>query len=195
MNNAVLPAEKKQRTVATPPYLTQREMEPHECKWYTDHVECPARLKMAIRHCENLGLLARMKLTISALRPRRRSLFVSFEKVHKGNCEYCKHGKLKEICDKYDSVYMCRKSYECALLASGAVEEATRAVVGGKCAGAFVLVRPPGHHAVRKEANGLCIFNNVGVAAAYALEHLGVKRVQWNLDDNQRVVVNSEFLL
>uniref|UniRef100_A0A5S6Q6U3 Uncharacterized protein n=1 Tax=Trichuris muris TaxID=70415 RepID=A0A5S6Q6U3_TRIMR len=45
MNNAVLSAEKKQRTVATPAYLTQREMESRECKWYTDHVECPARLK------------------------------------------------------------------------------------------------------------------------------------------------------
>uniref|UniRef100_A0A5S6QB62 Uncharacterized protein n=1 Tax=Trichuris muris TaxID=70415 RepID=A0A5S6QB62_TRIMR len=45
MNNAVLPAEKKQRTVATSAYLTQREMESQECKWYTDHVECPARLK------------------------------------------------------------------------------------------------------------------------------------------------------
>lgn len=41
---------------------------------------------------------------------------------------------------------------------------------------AFCAVRPPGHHAERDMAMGFCIFNNVAVGAAYALE-IGFGRV------------------
>jgi acetoin utilization deacetylase AcuC-like enzyme len=42
---------------------------------------------------------------------------------------------------------------------------------------AFVACRPPGHHATRNQAMGFCIFNNVAVAAAHALEAHGLERV------------------
>ena len=51
-------------------------------------------------------------------------------------------------------------------------------------ANAFALVRPPGHHAERGWAKGFCLFNNVAVAAAYALDELGLQRiliVDWDL--------------
>ncbi len=67
-------------------------------------------------------------------------------------------------------------SYEAALLAAGAgimaVEEAKR---DGRTA--FMLVRPPGHHATRTQGMGFCLFNNIAVAAAHALEVLGLERV------------------
>ncbi len=34
----------------------------------------------------------------------------------------------------------------------------------------LALVRPPGHHAMRDEACGYCIFNNIAVAAANLLD-------------------------
>jgi acetoin utilization deacetylase AcuC-like enzyme len=42
---------------------------------------------------------------------------------------------------------------------------------------AFALVRPPGHHALRSRAMGFCIFNNVAVAAKFALSSFNLDRV------------------
>jgi len=60
--------------------------------------------------------------------------------------------------------------------AGGAVMGVDR-VIGGDCRNAFVACRPPGHHATRDQAMGFCIFNNVAVAAAHALEQHGLARV------------------
>jgi acetoin utilization deacetylase AcuC-like enzyme len=73
------------------------------------------------------------------------------------------------------------RSYDAALLAAGAgLMAVVRALAGGSPAGgqkAFLLVRPPGHHACRARAMGFCLFNNIAIAAAYALEELDVSRV------------------
>ncbi len=50
-------------------------------------------------------------------------------------------------------------------------------VMRKQAANAFVACRPPGHHATRSEAMGFCIFNNVAVAAAHALDAHGLARV------------------
>lgn len=41
----------------------------------------------------------------------------------------------------------------------------------------FAIIRPPGHHAEPGLAGGYCVVNNVAVAASYAREKLGVKRI------------------
>ena len=48
--------------------------------------------------------------------------------------------------------------------------------------------RPPGHHAMRSEASGYCFFNNAAIAAKYAIDRLGMKRVlvvDWDLHHGQ----------
>ncbi len=68
-------------------------------------------------------------------------------------------------------------TWDAALRAAGAALAATDAVMAGELANAFCSVRPPGHHACRDTAMGFCFFNNVAIAAKYALERHGLQRV------------------
>jgi acetoin utilization deacetylase AcuC-like enzyme len=69
------------------------------------------------------------------------------------------------------------KSYEAALYAAGGVMAAVEAVMKREVDNAFALIRPPGHHAIRDGAMGFCIFNNVAIAARFALSKFKLNRV------------------
>jgi acetoin utilization deacetylase AcuC-like enzyme len=72
---------------------------------------------------------------------------------------------------------MNRHSLAAARRAAGAVILGVDTVLTGQTRQAFCAVRPPGHHAERARAMGFCIFNNVAVGAAHALQHYGLQRV------------------
>ncbi len=60
------------------------------------------------------------------------------------------------------------KSFDAAMYATGGAVAAVDAVMQGDADNAFVVVRPPGHHATSENAMGFCLFNNAAVAARYA---------------------------
>jgi acetoin utilization deacetylase AcuC-like enzyme len=66
---------------------------------------------------------------------------------------------------------------DAAYHAAGGAVMAVDRVMRGDERNAFVACRPPGHHATRNQAMGFCIFNNIAVAAAHALEAYGLERV------------------
>ena len=75
-------------------------------------------------------------------------------------------------------------SYAAATLAVGALTTGIDLLLEGSIDNAFALVRPPGHHAEKAQSMGFCLFNNVAVAAQYAIAHYGLKRVMivdWDL--------------
>jgi acetoin utilization deacetylase AcuC-like enzyme len=61
--------------------------------------------------------------------------------------------------------YMNRHSYAAAVRAAGGLIDLTLAVSAGQLQNGFGLVRPPGHHAMRTQPMGFCIFNNLALAA------------------------------
>jgi acetoin utilization deacetylase AcuC-like enzyme len=68
-------------------------------------------------------------------------------------------------------------SLSAARRAAGAGLLAVDELMAGRSVNAFCAVRPCGHHATQVRSMGFCIFNNIGVAAAYALEKQGLERV------------------
>ncbi len=64
-----------------------------------------------------------------------------------------------------------------ALRAAGAAILGVDLVMNGQASAVFCNVRPPGHHAERDKSMGFCIFNNIAVAAAHALEVYQLKRI------------------
>lgn len=68
-------------------------------------------------------------------------------------------------------------SLKAALRAAGAGILGVDLIMQGEISAAFCSVRPPGHHAERNHAMGFCIFNNIAVAAAHALEHHSLERI------------------
>ena len=62
--------------------------------------------------------------------------------------------------------YAGRDSWSAAREAAGAGLAAIDALASGHGDAAFVVARPPGHHALADRAMGFCLINNVAVAAA-----------------------------
>jgi len=137
------------------------------------HVEVAARLEAIISHLEQTGLTSQLTL----IEPRPATV-EEIALVHQR--EY-----IKEIEEKAakgggwldpDTV-MSAGSYEAALYAAGGLIRAVESVMGGKVSSAFALVRPPGHHATSQHAKGFCLFNNIAIAASYALNKYQLERI------------------
>jgi acetoin utilization deacetylase AcuC-like enzyme len=59
-------------------------------------------------------------------------------------------------------------SFEAASFAAGGACRAVDMVMKGEADNAFVVTRPPGHHATAEKSQGFCLFNNVAIASRYA---------------------------
>jgi acetoin utilization deacetylase AcuC-like enzyme len=66
---------------------------------------------------------------------------------------------------------------QAAWAAAGAGLTALDEILAGRARTAFCAVRPPGHHARPDGALGFCFFNNIAIAARYALDCHGLRRV------------------
>jgi len=91
------------------------------------------------------------------------------------------------------------RSYDIALLAVNAWLDGVDCVLQQQQS-AFVLSRPPGHHAVSDRGMGFCLFGNAAIAASYALQQPGVNRVailDWDVhhgNGTQALVENNPNL-
>jgi acetoin utilization deacetylase AcuC-like enzyme len=73
--------------------------------------------------------------------------------------------------------YVDAAGYHAARYAAGGACAMVQALMAGEARIAFAALRPSGHHAERTRAMGFCLFNNVAVAAQFAIDQLGVRRV------------------
>jgi acetoin utilization deacetylase AcuC-like enzyme len=68
-------------------------------------------------------------------------------------------------------------SFNAALHAAGGAVRMVELLLDAEAERGFSAHRPPGHHATPTRAMGFCLFNNVAVAARYAIDVRGLKRV------------------
>ncbi len=68
-------------------------------------------------------------------------------------------------------------TWRACLRAAGAAIAGVDAVMKGEVQNVFCAVRPPGHHAEPTRSMGFCVFDNVAIAARYAMEQHGIERV------------------
>jgi len=138
-----------------------------------NHVERAGRLEAITSHLEETGLT--QQLTV--IEPRAATI-EELELVHSA-------AYIDEIRRRADGgggwldadTVMSVGSYQAAIYAAGGAIKAVDAVVGGEVESAFALVRPPGHHAIANKAMGFCLFNNIAVAAEYALKRHRLERI------------------
>ena len=123
-------------------------------------------------HPESSERLAVIRSAIAGhpwkIRPGRWATLPELERVHTPtHIERISSvdGKHAQLCP---DTLTCPYSVTAAFMAAGAsVEAAEIASAGGY---AFVMCRPPGHHATGDEAMGFCLFNNAAIAAAHIAE-------------------------
>lgn len=137
------------------------------------HPESRQRLKSVLRVLEERGMWPRLTAV--------EALPVSPERLYRAH-EPRYVEQVQRLAERGGGhldmdTYVGSASYDAALMAAGGLVEATRAVLDGEVDNAFALVRPPGHHALRSRGMGFCLFNNVAVAAHYALAERDIDRV------------------
>ena len=131
------------------------------------HVENKERLEAIVGFLKEKNVFEKVKVKPPRLASEEElSLVHSAEHINKVK-KSCKHGV--NFLDP--DTYVTKDSYEIAKLAAGGVIGCVEEFFDGeKCS--FALVRPPGHHATRDRAMGFCLFNNIAIAAKFALKKL-----------------------
>ncbi|HTI14857.1 MAG TPA: histone deacetylase [Dictyobacter sp.] len=144
------------------------------------HPERPQRTEMVMKYLDALNWMDREGLV--HLKPRAVTLDELAAVHDRAYIQEVEHisqqaAHMNGIRQLNVDTYVSAKSYEAAIKAAGAPLTALDALMRGEINNAYCLVRPPGHHAVSESAFGFCIFNNIAVAARYAIDHYGFERV------------------
>jgi acetoin utilization deacetylase AcuC-like enzyme len=157
------------------------------------HPECPERLSAIVKTLKSAPWQDRLIWKL----PTNREVVSYIQKFQDSN--YI--NLVREIADtgggRIDmDTPVSPRSYDIALLAvAGWLDGIDLAWESGNHA--FILARPPGHHASRKTGMGFCLFSNAAIAANYALEKPDLDRVailDWDVhhgNGTQDIVENN----
>jgi acetoin utilization deacetylase AcuC-like enzyme len=152
----------------------------HKHKTPKNHPESPKRVKKIVKEIKKF------------FKDRKEIIFKDMPKadlskvlgVHE--IQYVNY--IKNFCLKgggwidYDT-YFTKNSLDVALHSVGGVLEAYKLVLNREISSAFVLTRPPGHHAGKRgvalnaDSLGFCMFNNVAIAAHQLINKEKIKRI------------------
>ena len=148
--------------------------------WHTPWVVSYSPLVQPFQHWEhsetkrrlhNLLLVSKIYDKLIHLQPIQSASKDIIELVH--TCQYIK--EIEEKSGRIEGGYadeettFSQYAFDIASLAAGGAIHAVEKVMHGMISSAYVLCRPPGHHALSNKGMGFCIFNNVAIAAKYLM--------------------------
>jgi acetoin utilization deacetylase AcuC-like enzyme len=156
----------------TTAYITHADCLRHEMG--AGHPESPDRLKSVNDEMRGSGVLDTVRVLDAPLASPE-----DLKRVHRGAYVdlIFDNAPAEGYVQLDPDTAMNPHSLSAARRAAGAGVLAVDEVMDGRAKNAFCAVRPCGHHATQVRSMGFCIFNNIGVAAAYALEKKGLERV------------------
>ena len=155
------------------PVFTMHEMGAH-------HPESPRRLEVLYELLDKRGHELNLE-QILVREATRDELILNHSPVYVGRIE-ATSGERSTYLDPDTSTNA--HSWEAAIKAVGGLLNLVDAVMEGAARNGIALVRPPGHHAEYDRAMGFCLFNNIAIAARYALAKHNLSRVaivDWDL--------------
>ena len=147
-----------------------------------DHPECPERIQRIFEAIEAAGIMEReeTKRLPCGRQLTKEECCLVHEEEHWTLIQETRDQSVEDrnlLAEAHNSIYLNQFSAECGLLSAGGVLTSVEAVVRGDTRSALAVVRPPGHHAEPDEPHGFCLFNNVAIAAKFAIQNLGLQRV------------------
>jgi acetoin utilization deacetylase AcuC-like enzyme len=156
----------------TTAYITHADCLRHEMG--AGHPECPERLVAVNEHIRSSGLLEQLRVLEAPLAGEE-----DLKRVHRP--EYVdlifENAPAEGYVQLDPDTAMNPYTLAAARRAAGAGVLAVDEIMAGRSSNAFCAVRPCGHHATTGRSMGFCLFNNIAVAAAYAIEKKGLERV------------------
>jgi acetoin utilization deacetylase AcuC-like enzyme len=153
-------------------YITHPDCLQHEMG--AGHPECPERLLAINEHMRTSGLLERVHALEAPLAAQE-----DLKRIHRAAYVdlIFEHAPAEGYVQLDPDTAMNPHTLAAARRAAGAGMLAVDEIMAGRAQNAFCAVRPCGHHATTGRPMGFCLFNNIAVAAAYALEKKGLERV------------------
>jgi acetoin utilization deacetylase AcuC-like enzyme len=138
------------------------------------HPEQPGRFTAVLEGLNRAGLMAQLqrldardaKLGELELVHARNYLRLAEEEIHRGFAQLTT-----------GDTSISPESWDAALRSAGGALVAVDAVCSGKAPRAFVVARPPGHHAGATYGMGFCVVNNIAIAARYAQKAHGMGKI------------------
>jgi acetoin utilization deacetylase AcuC-like enzyme len=130
--------------------------------------ETPLRIKSILDYFENMKIFDNEK--IIKLKPTvidDSILSLAHTKYH---IESIKHLSNVGTAILSEDIFITEDTFFLAKKAVGGTIQSIESVLNQEVNQSFALIRPPGHHALREKASGLCIFNNIANSIIYLRE-------------------------
>jgi len=146
------------------------------------HLERPERLKAIESHLKETDLWEKLQHYQPTVAKNKEITLAHNKQLVEYNI--AQKDKSYFVLDGGDTV-LSKHSIDAALQAVGSGITAVDLIFNQKKhSKAFAAVRPPGHHAEYNQSMGFCVFNNIAIAASYAIEKKYIKKaliIDWEV--------------